>query len=88
MHKEHGDLGRDRSSAPDAAEWYAHNEAGTAFNAETLMQWDSWASDPHNRQEYAEIAQILQHAKKIEPPQVTRGELLADLDLGAMEDFD
>ena len=87
MYKGNGDLGRDQPSTQDAAEWYAQNEVGAAFNAETLMQWDSWASDPRNRQEYAEIAEIRQQAKKMEPPsQVTRGELFADLESGAIDE--
>jgi ferric-dicitrate binding protein FerR (iron transport regulator) len=87
MHKGNANPGREGPSAQDAAEWYAHNEVGAAFNAETLMQWDSWASDPGNRQEYAEIAEIRQQARKMEPPsQVTRGELFADLESGALEE--
>jgi ferric-dicitrate binding protein FerR (iron transport regulator) len=87
MHKGNADLGGEGPSAQDAAEWYAHNEVGAAFNADTLMQWDSWASDPRNRREYAEIAEIRQQARKMDPPsQVTRGELFADLESGALEE--
>ena len=87
MHKGNAGLGGEGSAAQDAAEWYAHNEVGAAFNAETLMQWDSWASDARNRREYAEIAEIRQQARKMDPPsEVTRGELFADLESGALED--
>ena len=74
--------GSDRPSTEEAAEWYAHNEVGTTFNAETLMQWDSWASDPRNREEYAEIAEIRQQAPRIipAPSKTSRGDLLADLE--------
>ena len=74
--------GLDRPSTEEAADWYAHNEVGTTFNAETLMQWDSWASDVRNREEYAEIAEIRQQApRNIQAPSdASRGELLADVE--------
>jgi len=82
MHKEMGESGRAQSSTQEAADWYVHNEVGMAFNAETLMQWDSWASDPLNRHEYAEIAEMRQQApRQIQAPaKVGRSELLADLE--------
>ena len=81
MHEGNGKSGSGRPSTQEAAEWYAHNEVGTAFNAETLMEWDSWASDPNNRQEYAEIAEIRQQApREIQAPsEASRGDLLADV---------
>ena len=82
MHKGNAESGRVQPSTQEAADWYVHNEAGTAFNAETLMQWDSWASDPLNRREYAEIAEMRQQApRQIQAPSnVGRGELLADVE--------
>jgi ferric-dicitrate binding protein FerR (iron transport regulator) len=81
MHKGDGKSGSGRPSTQEAAEWYAHNEVGTAFNAETLMDWDTWASDPGNRQEYAEIAEIRQQTPRAiqAPSEATRGDLMADL---------
>jgi ferric-dicitrate binding protein FerR (iron transport regulator) len=82
MHKGNAESGPVEPSTQEAVDWYVHNELGTAFNAETLMQWDSWASNPRNRQEYAEVAEIRQQApRRIEPPaDATRGDLLADLE--------
>jgi ferric-dicitrate binding protein FerR (iron transport regulator) len=82
MDKGNRKAGLEGPSTEEAAEWYAHNEVGTTFNAETLMQWDSWASDVRNREEYAEIAEIRQlTSRNIQAPsEATRGELLADVE--------
>jgi hypothetical protein len=80
MHKGNGKPGLERPSTEKAAEWYAHNEVRTILDAEALMDWDEWASDPANREEYAKIAELRQHAcRKIQPPgDVSLEELQAD----------
>ena len=83
MHKgEDGKSGSARPSTQEAADWYAQNEVCSVLDAEMLMEWDRWASNPDNREEYAQIAEIRQQAaRRIQaPPEVTRGDLLADLE--------
>lgn len=81
MHKGDGNSGSGRPSTQEAAEWYAQNEVCMILDAEMLMKWDEWASDPDNRQEYAEIAELRQQApRRIKVPrEVSRGDLLADV---------
>jgi hypothetical protein len=83
MHK--GNDGKSASGRPsieEAADWYAHNEVCSILDAEMLMKWDEWASNPDNREEYARIAEIRQHAvRRIQTPsEATRGDLLADVE--------
>jgi hypothetical protein len=63
------------------AGWYAHNEVCAVLDAEMLMKWDLWASDPDNRQEYAQYAEIRQQAtRRIKMPSGPgRGDLLEDV---------
>jgi hypothetical protein len=80
MHKGNGNSGSGRPSTQEAADWYAHNEVCSILDAEMLMKWDEWASDPGNRQEYAQYAEIRQqatHRIKV-PSEPGRGDLLAD----------
>jgi ferric-dicitrate binding protein FerR (iron transport regulator) len=81
MHEGNGKSGSGGPSTQEAAEWYAHNEVGTTLNAESLMKWDAWASDPENRKEYAQIAEIRQQTPRAlqAPSDVSRGDLMADL---------